>query len=100
MRVHVFREAGLLPSVHDVKAFTPKGDRVIVARDGDVTAQHPRLGVKVVTVVRRNQVRLHAAVHDPIAITTQFRFKFGFVHCLTPCFGSRICALWRTCCQL
>src|SRR3954451_23945741 len=61
-----------------------EGDRGVVTGDGDFAAQDQRFGVEVMAMIGGNQVRLHAAVHDPIALTTQFRFKFEAIHCRSP----------------
>ena len=48
-----------------------EGNRVVVPRDSDFATQDQRLGVEVMAVIGRDQVRLHAAVHNPIAVATQ-----------------------------
>ena len=57
-----------------------EGDRVVVTGDGDFAAQDKRLGVEVVAMIGRNQVRLYAAVHNPIAVTPQLCIELETIH--------------------
>jgi hypothetical protein len=56
----------------------PESNRVVVTGDGNFAAQDKRFGVEVMAMIGR--VRLHAAVHNPIAVTTQFRFELKTIH--------------------
>ena len=58
----------------------PERYRVVVTGDGNFTAEDKRFGVEVMAMIGRDQVRLHAAVHNPIAVTTQFRFELKTIH--------------------
>ena len=53
---------------------------VVVTGDGNFAAQDKRFGIEVMAMIGRDQVRLHAAVHNPIAVTTQFRFELKTIH--------------------
>jgi hypothetical protein len=69
----------------DLKALSrAKGDRVIVASDGDIATQDKRLGIEVMAMIGCNKVRLYAAVRDTIALAAQFRFKLDAIHRRTP----------------
>jgi len=53
---------------------------LVVAGDGDLAAQDQDPGVEVVAVIRRNLVRLPAAIHDTESVGTQVRRELGLVH--------------------
>ena len=77
-----------------------KRDSGVVAGDGDFATEDQCLGVEVMAVIGRRQVRLQAGVHEPIAVATQLRLEFDLVHSPGSLLGWLVCALWRTCCQL
>jgi len=58
----------------------PEGYRAVVTGYGNFAAQDKRFGVEVMAMIGRDQVRLHAAVHNPIAVTTQVRFELKTIH--------------------
>ena len=59
---------------------SPKGDRAVVTGDGDFAAQNKRFGVEVVAMIGRNQVRLHATVHNAVAGAPKVCFEFNAIH--------------------
>src|ERR1700722_2628604 len=68
--------------------------RDVVARDGDLSAEHEQPGVKVMAVVGFFHVRPQAGENGPEAVAPQFRFEFDLVHLPLPlAWKARPCAL-------
>ena len=68
---------------------------LVVARDGDLSAEHEQPGVEVMAVVGFFHVRPQAGENGPEAVAPQFRFEFGLVHLplLLAWLSSSVCSI-------
>jgi hypothetical protein len=68
-------------SRRDLETLTrSEGGGGVVTGDGDFAAQDEPLGVEVMAMIGRNQVRLQAAVYDAVALAPEVCFEFDAIH--------------------